>query len=57
MAHLRWWAEKIGKMGVIPKVNVQSRQYVTQENKAFQLAEDKLNLNFSALPAFRYFYA
>ena len=43
MSHLRWWAEKVGKMGVIPKDNIQlgieNRQYVTDINKAQHLTE------------------
>lgn len=46
MAHLRWWAEKVGKSSVIPKDNIQlgieHRQYVTQENKAKQVDEQTL---------------
>lgn len=38
MAHLRWWAEKVGKSSVIPKDNIQlgieHRQYIMSENKA-----------------------
>lgn len=38
MAHLSWWAEKVGKNSVIPKDNIQLgielRQYVTAENRA-----------------------
>lgn len=46
MAHLRWWAEKVGKSSVIPKDNIQlgieHRQYVSQENKAIHLNEQTL---------------
>lgn len=46
MAHLRWWAEKVGKSSVIPKDNIQlgieHRQYVTQENKAKQIDDQVL---------------
>lgn len=49
LAHLRWWAEKIGKAGIIPSNNTQlgisERCYVTNENKAQELggALDKVN--------------
>lgn len=47
MAHLRWWAEKVGKMGAIPKDNIQlgieSRQYVSELNKAQSLTEQQLS--------------
>ena len=43
LAHLRWWAEKIGKAGVIPANNAQlaipDRQFVTNEDKARRLGE------------------
>lgn len=43
MAHLRWWAEKIGKAGVIPSDNTQlgipERRVVTNNNKARQLGD------------------
>lgn len=43
VAHLRWWAEKVGKAGVIPADNAQlaipDRQFVTNENKARQLGD------------------
>ena len=46
MAHLRWWAEKVGKSSVITKDNIQlgieHRQYVSQENKAIHLNEQTL---------------
>jgi len=46
MAHLRWWAEKIGKPGLIPKDNAQlgidKRQHVTPANKAKTLKESQL---------------
>ncbi len=45
LAHLRWWAEKVGKEGLIPSSNVQldvpKRVFVTNENKAVELS-DKL---------------
>jgi len=38
LAHVRWWAEKVGKAGVIPADNAQlaipERQFVTNESKA-----------------------
>jgi len=41
LAHLRWWAEKVGKAGVIPADNAQlgisERRFVTHENKAREL--------------------
>src|SRR5690606_8053968 len=44
MAHLRWWAEKIGKAGVIPTDNAQlgisERRFVADENKARELGND-----------------
>ena len=46
MAHLRWWAEKIGKPGLIPKDNsqlgIERRVYVTDTNKAKKLEENQL---------------
>ncbi len=45
-SHLRWWAEKIGKGGVIPKTNaalgIERRVYVTNESKAVELASGDL---------------
>jgi site-specific recombinase XerC len=44
VAHLRWWAEKVGKAGVIPADNAQlgipERHFVTHENKAKELGND-----------------
>jgi integrase-like protein len=41
VAHLRWWAEKVGKAGVIPADNAQlaipRRQFVTNEDKSRRL--------------------
>jgi hypothetical protein len=38
MAHLRWWAEKVGKAGILPRDNtsldIPERRFVTDENKA-----------------------
>lgn len=43
LAHLRWWAEKVGKAGTIPADNAQlgipDRRFVTQENKAKELGD------------------
>jgi integrase len=45
LAHLRWWAEKVGKAGVIPADNTQlaipQRQFVTNDDKARRL-DDRL---------------
>lgn len=41
VAHLRWWAEKVGKAGVIPADNtalgIPERRFVTNEDKSRQL--------------------
>lgn len=41
LAHLRWWAEKVGKPGLIPPDNAQlaipDRQFVTNEDKSCRL--------------------
>lgn len=46
MAHLRWWAEKIGKQNVIARNNtfygVPRRVYVTNHSKALTLDSEKL---------------
>jgi hypothetical protein len=43
LAHLRWWAEKVGKAGVIPADNAQlgipKRHFVADENKARELGD------------------
>src|SRR3990170_3046404 len=43
VAHLRWWAEKVGKAGVIPadkaQLGIADRQFVTNESKARQLRD------------------
>lgn len=43
MAHLRWWAEKVGKAGILPadntKLGIPERRYVTNESKAKELGE------------------
>lgn len=47
IAHIRWWAEKIGKTDMIPPnntaLNIGRRQYVTNESKALTLAPDALD--------------
>ena len=46
MAHLRWWAEKVGKAGILPadntKLGIPERRYVTNESKAKEL-DDRLD--------------
>ncbi|SIT20071.1 phage integrase N-terminal domain-containing protein [Achromobacter sp. MFA1 R4] len=43
MAHLRWWAEKIGKAGILPadntKLGIPECRYVTNESKAKELGD------------------
>lgn len=43
MAHLRWWAEKVGKAGILPadntKLGIPDRHYVTNESKARELGD------------------
>lgn len=43
MAHLRWWAEKVGKAGVIPgdnaRLSIPERRFVTNEDKARRLGD------------------
>src|SRR3546814_14428620 len=43
MAHLRWWAEKVGKSGILPadntKLGIPERRYVTTESKAKELGD------------------
>jgi len=43
MAHLRWWAEKVGKAGILPtdntKLGIPDRRYVTNESKAKELGD------------------
>lgn len=43
MAHLRWWAEKVGKAGILPadntKLGIADRRYVTNESKAKELGD------------------
>ncbi|UJW23384.1 MULTISPECIES: phage integrase N-terminal domain-containing protein [Pseudomonas] len=44
LSHLRWWAEKIGKAGILPADNTQlgvaERRYVTNISKARELGTD-----------------
>jgi Integrase/Phage integrase, N-terminal len=46
VAHLRWWAEKAGKRGLVPldnaKLGIPQRVYGTDDNKAWKLDEQKL---------------
>ena len=41
MAHLRWWAEKVGKAGILPadntRLGIPDRRYVTNESKTKEL--------------------
>ena len=43
MAHLRWWAEKVGKAGILPadntRLGIPERHYVTNESKAKELGD------------------
>jgi site-specific recombinase XerC len=43
LAHLRWWAEKVGKTGILPadntKLGIPERHAVAKENKAKELGE------------------
>ncbi|MFC3076134.1 phage integrase N-terminal domain-containing protein [Shinella pollutisoli] len=43
LSHLRWWAEKVGKAGVIPadnaRLGIEQRQFVTGNNKATDLGD------------------
>lgn len=43
MAHLRWWAEKVGKADILPtdntKLGIPDRRYVTNESKARELGD------------------
>ncbi|HEY1892380.1 MAG TPA: phage integrase N-terminal domain-containing protein [Steroidobacteraceae bacterium] len=43
VAHLRWWAEKVGKAGLIPADNarlaIPDRRFVTNEDKARELGD------------------
>jgi site-specific recombinase XerC len=43
LAHLRWWAEKVGKAGILPadnaKLGIPECRYMTNENKAKELGD------------------
>lgn len=43
MARLRWWAEKVGKAGILPadntKLGIADRRYATNESKAKELGD------------------
>ena len=46
-AHLRWWAERIGRPGAVPSngaLGIGNRAYVTNEDKSVALDPDKLKL-------------
>ncbi|WP_228723071.1 phage integrase N-terminal domain-containing protein [Limnobaculum xujianqingii] len=47
LAHVRWWAEKVGKAGIIPadntRLGIPERRFVTQESKAQVLGSDALD--------------
>ncbi|KAF0247412.1 MAG: hypothetical protein FD167_3188 [bacterium] len=48
LSYLRWWADKIGKSGIIPLSNfdldIKPRVYVTNRSKAINLPQDSLDL-------------
>ena len=47
MAHMRWWAARIGRPGVVPSngaLGIANREYVTNEDKSVVLDPDKLAL-------------
>ena len=46
-AHLRWWAKRIGRPGVVPSngaLGIANREYVTNEDKGVVLDREKLAL-------------
>ena len=46
-AHVRWWANRIGKPGVVPsngELGIANREYVTNEDKSVVLDPEKLAL-------------
>ena len=46
-AHLRWWAERIGRLAVVPSnadLGIANREYVTNEDRSVVLDQDKLAL-------------
>ena len=47
MAHVRWWAERIGRPGVVPsnkELGIADREYVTNEDRSVVLDPEKLAL-------------
>ena len=47
MSHLRWWATRIGRPGVVPsngELGIANREYVTKEDKSVVLDPSKLKL-------------
>ena len=48
MAHLRWWAQHVGKPGVVHRDNsaygIGERRYVTNEDRSRELPREKLDL-------------
>ena len=63
IAHLRWWAEKVGRAGIIPADNTQlaipTRQFVTNEDKGCALdgklervSDPYVRMNLSVQAAF-----
>ena len=47
MAHVRWWAARVGRPGVVPSngaLGIANREYVTNEDKSVVLDPDKLAL-------------
>ena len=47
MAHVRWWANRIGRPGVVPvnaALGIANREYVTNEDRSVVLDPDKLAL-------------
>ena len=47
MAHIRWWANRIGRPGVVPSngaLGIANREYVTNKDKSQVLDPDKLAL-------------
>ena len=47
MAHVRWWATRIGRPGVVPSngaLGIANREYVTNKDKSVVLDADKLAL-------------
>ncbi len=47
MAHIRWWANRIGRPGVVPsngELGIANREYVTNEDRSVVLDPEKLSL-------------